>query len=140
MIAFMFQTIYLGVLSIWDIKEKRVPVFPLLAGGAVLVLFAIYTCLMGDVQWRTLLGGIVPGSLLVVLACLTDQIGKADGLVVMALGAQCGLRRCLMLLFYSLFFISVFSLVLMIFFKAKSSTRIPYLPFLLVGLWIGGVR
>lgn len=133
----IWETIYLGILSVWDIREKRVPVSPLLAGGISIILFAIYTCLKGEVLWGTLVGGMVPGAGLLLLAKLTGQIGAADGIVVMALGAQCGLRECLLLLFYSLILLSVFSLVLVILCRAKCSTRIPYLPFLLLGLWIG---
>ncbi len=127
------ETIYLGVLSMWDLKEKQVPVFPLLAGGGILLLIAIDTCLRGEVLWGTLLGGLVPGALLVLLALLTGKIGVADGLVMMALGAQCGLRECLQLLLYSLFSLSVFSVFLLVLRKANCSTRIPYLPFLLAG-------
>ena len=132
----IWESLYLGILSVWDIKEKIVPVSPLMAGGTVIVLAAVYTCLRGEALWVTLIGGMVPGACLILLAKLTGQIGVADGMVVMALGAQCGIRECLLLLFYSLILLSVFSVVLLVLRRAKCSTRIPYLPFLLVGLWI----
>ncbi len=132
----IMKTLYLGVLSIWDLKEKRVPVFPLLTGASILLLPVIESCLRGDVLWGFLIGGLIPGALLIALAKVSGKIGVADGLVVMALGAQCGLRGCLQLLFYSLFSLSVFSVFLLVLRKANCSTRIPYLPFLLLGyLW-----
>lgn len=136
MLVTVIETLYLGALSVWDIKEKKVPVSPLLAGGGVLLCAAIYTCLKGELVLGTLIGGLLPGAFLLLLAGITGRIGMADGVVIMALGAQCGLRDCLLLLFYSLFSLSVFSVLLLILRRADGNTRIPFLPFLLLGYLI----
>ncbi|MBQ7933964.1 MAG: hypothetical protein IJ327_04165 [Lachnospiraceae bacterium] len=128
----IIQMIYLGGLSIWDIREKKVPVSPLVAGGVLLMFLAIDRCLKGDQMWFTLLGGLLPGAILCLLAGITRKIGLADGVVVLALGAQYGLWGSLRLLFYSLVLLSAFSAFLIVLRKADSSTHIPYLPFLFV--------
>lgn len=126
------QMLYLGGLSIWDIREKKVPVSPLVAGGVLLLSLAIDACLKGEILWTTLVGGLLPGAMLCLLT-VTRKVGLADGLVVMALGAQYGLWGSLLLLFYSLVLLSAFSVLLIVLHKADSGTRIPYLPFLFVG-------
>lgn len=129
----VIQMIYLGGLSIWDIRERRVPVSPLVAGGALLLLLAINACFKGDLEWTALVGGLLPGAILCLLAGCTHKVGMADGIVVMALGAQYGLWGSLLLLFYSLVPLSVYSLILVVRHKAGKDTHIPYLPFLFVG-------
>lgn len=128
----MIEIIYLGGLSIWDIREKRVPVSPLVAGGILLLFLALDACRRGELEWTIVLGGLLPGAILCLLAGITRKVGMADGLVVMALGAQYGLWGSLLLLFYSLVLLSVFSVFLVVLHKADNSTHIPYLPFLFI--------
>ena len=127
------QFLWLLVLSFYDIRYKRVPVWAVLLGGAVVVGIGIYRCVCGENESVNFLTGMIPGAVLLLLALGTQKAGWADGVILMFLGSAMGFRQCILATTLSLLLVSVLSAVLLILKKANKKTAIPYVPFLSIG-------
>lgn len=134
MVKSMFLLFYLIVLSIFDWREKKVPVVLLAAGTAVAAGYGLHVCVeeAGNpaANMAGLCLGIVPGCFLLLLARLTGKVGYGDGVVMMIVGLTMGYQSCFALLCFSLFLAAVISVALLLLRRADRRTALPYLPFL----------
>lgn len=126
--------VYLSVLSVMDIKEKKVNVLFLTAGAFAICVIWLWGMCLTDADWREILlrgaFGMVPGIFLLAIARLTGKAGYADGIVVTALGVEQGYLGGVVILCISLLYLSVCSVALLLCRRVKGNTRMPYLPFL----------
>lgn len=81
--------------------------------------------------------GVIPGLALVLLASVTEQIGKGDGLVLMSVGLITGYADCIMLACFSMLFMSVCSIAILWSKRGNRNLQMPYIPFLAVVYLIG---
>lgn len=128
---YIIIAIWLVVISIMDIKSRRVPIWLLAAGGTV-ALSAIRCSNAGECLG--VLRGTLPGILLLAVTFFTGRAGYGDGIVLLVLGMVLK-EKGIVLFGSSLFLISIFSIALLMLRKANRNTRIPYLPFLTVS-WL----
>lgn len=129
----MAAFLWLLVLSFYDIRYKRVPVWMVMLGGAAMAGIGIYRGVCGETKPADLLTGILPGMALLLLALGTRKAGWADGVILMLLGSVMGFRQCILIVMFSLLLISALSAVLLVLKKADKATVIPYVPFLSIG-------
>lgn len=132
-------TIWMFLLAVWDIRCRRLP--PSLLGLGIVygvMAFVLMIAEEGMISLPLLFGTVGGGVLLVALAFLTGTVGYADGVVVIVIGLLAGYRHVMAMLCMSLLLASLYSGALLIMKKAKRSTQIPFLPFLLVG-WLVAV-
>ena len=134
--------VYLLILSIFDCRERKVPIALLLGGvlGLCLLIFVEMGCgtVLGEElgrlslrdAWREWLLGALPGVFLVLVAVLTRKAGVADGVVLMEIGICLGYRITLLLLCISLMLMSLLCVPLLLMRRVKRKTELPYLPFL----------
>lgn len=120
-------------LSISDVRYRRVSVWMILLGGVPAVGMEIWECARGESGFTAFLAGMIPGTVLFLLALGTRKAGWADGIVLAFLGIHLGLRECLMAVMVSLLAISFVSAVLLVLKKVHKGTTIPYIPFLTLG-------
>lgn len=130
--------IWLAVLSICDIRRKRVPLGLLLAGAMFAAAVSLYGGIKGEINIFQLCKSLIPGTVLLILAGATGKAGCGDGIIVMALGLVEGYELCLFTFFGGLVLAALFSGVLLIIKKAKRNTKIPFVPFLTAG-WLFAV-
>ena len=137
---------YLSVLGCFDLWERKVPVI-LLGCGTVIAIGRTVFGIFKDPdrwQWKALLFvlGALPGAFMIILSWLTRKVGAGDGWALVNMGLFTDYKTCMFLWAVSLLIMSAFSAGLLIFKKAKKSTRIPYLPFLalvqIFGMVFGG--
>lgn len=121
---------YLFVLSVFDLKKKRVPVFLLAAGMVGAGTVAIYWIIEGQSTWLQAVLGAIPGMMLLVLAYCSGKTGYADGIVLMAIGIVKGYRNSLFVLGISLFGACLVSILLLLLRRVGKNTKLPYIPFL----------
>ena len=127
--------IYLSILSVWDVKKRELPVFLLICGGLAVILYRItlsIICGPSSEQlkvWIAALLGALPGLLLTVLSYYTDKIGRGDGIVIMIVGACENCIFAAILICMACVFLTVVSVILMLFRKVTRNTRMPYIPF-----------
>lgn len=120
-------------LNLFDIRYRRVPVWMVLSGGAAVMGNGICGCMWGERDFALLLSGMIPGTVLLLLAFGTRKVGWVDGIVLMLLGSVLGFTQCILAAMFSLVMISVFSAALLILKRADHGTTIPYIPFLTLG-------
>lgn len=133
MIKSIVFLLYLIVLSIFDWKERKVPIVLLAAGTAIAAGYGMHACFqeMDNVanNIMELCLGMVPGGFLLLMAWLTHKIGYGDGVAMLAAGLVLGYKKCLVLLCFSMFLAALISVGLLLSRKAGSRTALPYLPF-----------
>lgn len=127
--------VWLLALSVWDIREKRVPVWLLWIGGMVATGSLLCRQLQGGMDWLRAGRALMPGILLLLLALGTGKAGSADGVILMVLGILEGFESCLTICFGSLALSAVISGVLLAIKKVRRSTKIPFIPFMAAG-WL----
>ena len=127
---------YLTLLSVFDKKEKAVPVRLLFLGGIGCIVMASYEVFVEKMGFMWLILGLLPGIFFLLVAWLTKKAGYADGIVLLFLGAVYGYRESVLVLGVSLFLAALLSVVLLIMHKVQRNTKLPYIPFLAVAFLI----
>ena len=130
--------VFLFTSGIFDIKKKSIPL-PLIVGGGIVLLFL--SLLDHNMNWMVSILGAVLGAVLLLLSkILRGAIGVGDGLVVLLVGFVMGIYGGCVVLFYSLFLASLFSIVMLCLKKLKKKDSIPFIPFLFIsylGVFLG---
>lgn len=132
------RTIFAGVIlltgSFFDVKSLRLPGWLLLLGLIGGMLGGLYAWLSEELYWWQSLLGLLPGALSLLLSFVTrEQIGYGDGLMLLILGGCVGPERTLVIWILGLVTSFVVSVVLLTMRKAVKSTRLPFVPCLLLG-------
>lgn len=129
--------LYLLLLSVFDIREKKISLFWLATGGAASLLLAVCWIAAGESTWMRVLLGMLPGLLMLGVAWLTRKVGCGDGLLLMQLGMLVGYRASVFILGISLCLSALFSAAILFGKKAGGQSRFAYIPFLAAGylLW-----
>lgn len=97
--------------------------------GILLIAGCFYT-----VGWQSRVGGFAVGSLLLLFGYFSKEaIGIADGVIVSVCGVAFGIYETVALCFFAALYAAGFSFVLLLLKKVGKKSRIPFLPFLLLG-------
>lgn len=123
--------------SITDIRKKEVPVWEIAGFIGISLMRAAALFPEGDIDVTGLVLSVVPGIIVLLLAFVTRQgIGYGDGLVILALGPTLGLERMGLCLMVAFFACSVLSGILFLIKKAGKNSRIPFVPFITIGMGV----
>ena len=125
--------LWLIAMSLFDLFEKRVPVWLLTIGGIPAIVTVIYEYMKGTGSLSQILFGMLPGVLLLAVAAVTKKAGWADGIVLIIIGLLTGLWECIACFMVSLLAMSAVSLPLLVLRKVRKNSTLPYLPFLCAG-------
>lgn len=88
----------------------------------------------GDVDRESALGGVMVGTVILLFAYFSKEaIGTADGVIILVCGAAFGLLETVTFTFFATLYAGVCSMVLLLTKKVGKKSRIPFLPFLLLG-------
>jgi len=100
-----------------------------IASGIILVGGCLY-----PLGWQARIGGLAVGSLLLLFGYFSKEaIGIGDGVVISVCGAAFGIYETVALCFFAALYTAVFSFALLMLRKVGRKSRIPFLPFLLLG-------
>lgn len=139
---------YLVILSIYDIRSRKVPVIWLVMGSlaaAVQIIWSVCpVCTVsessGNLQalwysvWllygRGLLLGCFPGLIMLCACFITGRVGSADGWVLLILGSVVSCGQIFAAFGCSMILIALAAGGLLVLKKVKKDDRLPYLPFL----------
>ena len=123
--------------SIKDIRTKRINGYICIMG--ILVALFVRENLLKEESLK-LMTDLIPGVLVYAIALFSrERIGKGDALTLMFIGAVTGIETVLMTLFISFSVAAFLSAVLLAFKKVKRDTKLPFLPFLSIGVIAGGL-
>ncbi len=86
---------------------------------------------------REALGGLLIGICAVGISMLSkEQIGRGDGLVIMAMGLMLGFRECLGAVCTASMIMMIVSVIVLIFRRGNGKTRLPFIPALFAGYMV----
>ena len=121
-------SVFMAVCTITDIRKKEIPVAVVALSGLALLFYVIF----GEKkQWMDILYSLMPGMLLLMLSyCTSESIGYGDGLVVLVIGI------CIAAVTAGLIISAICAAALLALRKAGGKSRIPFVPFLSVGLGV----
>lgn len=139
----MWKTIslicYLILLSIFDIRIRKVPAVWLLIGGAAALVNLIYLCCCQPFAelLPEVLKSLGPGLLMLTAGRLSGKIGSGDGCVLLVAGSILGSVKIMAVFSGGLLLVAATAGVLLILRKAGKNDRLPFIPFLTVSaiLW-----
>lgn len=129
---FVVALLFLFIGSIFDLKTRKLPLIFLLFFGGVAVVLMI----LGFSKEPTdILARILPGILLLMLGFATREgIGYGDGAAAVILGLLLGWEWCIAAVMAGFFLSTLCAAVLLMLKRVNGKSRIPYIPFLTVGL------
>ena len=118
----------LGICSYYDVKEKKIPVFPMVLSIGIHLIFSFY-------QKNISTEGVVAALLLGAGFCLLSlfskgALGMGDGLLAAVCGVSLGFYKTLALFFYGFFFAGLVGFLFLIRGKKSRKEEMPLVPFL----------
>lgn len=130
----------MGVLimsSVFDLKNKEIP-------APTLVMAAFISAISAGIQLShnksacpDILLSLLPGVVMIAAAFLSREgIGYGDGLMALSIGPSLGFEIMLIGTLAAFFLSSIISIALMGFKKAGRKTKIPFVPFITVGMGV----
>lgn len=126
-----------GIYAFQDILQKKISLCLIIVGIISGLGFSVYEWVyirsfcLSDIIY------LFPGILLIVLSCFSSQIGLGDGLTVLIVGLFYPSLLSLVILVLAFFSLFIFSLCSYVLGKVKKNSKIPFAPFLLIGLFGG---
>lgn len=129
----ILTALWLGILACMDVRQRRIPIWLLAVSGVIVTFVSVGEIRKGNMGGIELLGSMLPGAMLLVMAILSKKAGWADGVVLLLLGVMTGFRECTFSFTLSMLALSISALLLMVIKRVGKNTKIPYLPFLWVG-------
>lgn len=125
----------LAVGSIWDIRDRQIPVKLLIIdviAGAILMI--INHKINWPDEWYLYMVGILIGIVILLAGYFSNGcIGTADGIMLAVIGGILGYQEMLFLLMNAVMAAAVCSIILIVLRKGNRKTTIPFFPFMLLG-------
>ncbi|MBR5357343.1 MAG: prepilin peptidase [Lachnospiraceae bacterium] len=123
-------------MAVKDIKYKKINGYICLV--MIMVSFLIRVKIKQDANFTILLD-LIPGLLMYVLSKLSPRsIGEGDALVLIFIGSVVGYMKEMEFLIISVFLAGLIALILFVLKKVDRDTKLPFVPFLSVGVLAGG--
>lgn len=128
--------IYLLVLSFIDIKSRKIPVWTLIIG---MMLSIIFQYMAGNTDHILIILGAMTGVVFIITSKMTkEKFGYGDSILILILGIFLGFWNIMYLLFIAFFVSAVYSVILLSVFRKGKKESFPFIPFLTIG-YLGGV-
>lgn len=117
-------------LALQDKRKLGIPRLQLWLGTAVLLLAGGFC----ECTWQERAGGAAFGAVLFAFIYFSKEaLGVADGVVLTACGIAFGVYEVVVLCFFASLFAAGYATVLLLAKRVGRKSRIPFLPFLLLG-------
>lgn len=127
--------ILMGICAVCDVVRKEIPLAVVWLGMIVAVLFRIQGITEGQAGWLMLVFSLLPGVIFWILSFITkEKVGYGDGWMLAMIGLFVGVWECLVILLAGLIMESVMALILLAAKKITGDRKIPFAPFLLLGM------
>ncbi len=131
---------YLILLSVFDIRTRRIPGIWLLAGGGAVFLSMGIRLWENPGGWRMLLIGwglgALPGIVLLLLSLATGVLGAGDGCLLIMIGILAEARQSLAIVAWSFLLAGIYAGGLLLLRKAGRKQSFPFVPFIAAAYWI----
>ena len=126
--------IFIIICTITDIRKKEIPISVIVLFGGISLF---YIGIQGRRGWYDLIYSLIPGIFFLLLGyCTRQSVGYGDGLVLLIIGLCIGYRGCMAVVMTALLISAVCAAILLACCKVKGKSRMPFVPFLAVGLGV----
>lgn len=131
-IRILVITLYLGIVSMIDIKKKSLSIYTIILGFVLMGILYIFS----PYNPISLAGGVLIGVIIVAVSFLSRQaVGLGDGLILIIIGLCFG-ASTIYIFMYSLAILSVCTVVFMLIKHKRYNIEVPMIPFYLAGVII----
>ena len=128
--------IFLGICAVCDGIQREIPLVVVWSGMIVAIALHIQG-LGGNPSWLAATFSAIPGAMFWILSCITgEKIGYGDGWVLIMIGLFTGLWKCFLILMIGLISSSLVALILLAVRRVSRNDRLPFAPFLLLGMGV----
>lgn len=129
MLAYCVSLLFLAILAAEDMREKRISGYKLMLFAGLAISYLMFSKQFDLIE---VLGGLVPGGMLILLALLTkESIGYGDGAAVAVLGLWTGGWFAMMAAAAGIVLAGIYGVLCLL---KKKKELIPFMPFLLLGM------
>lgn len=123
------------IVSVRDIRKKEILAVEIILAAAVSSANIVWMACKGNFDIISLLISFLPGVIMLFVAMITGQsLGYGDGLLALVAGPGLGAGLICGGMAAALFICSIFSGILLLTKKANPRTRVPFVPFMTIGL------
>ena len=137
MIAEICILVLMLVCSFEDLRKKEIALWKIGLCGVVSLFRVAMQIRGGNADYIAMLLALLPGAFLLGISFVTREgIGYGDGLLMLSIGPGVGLVTLVTGMFIAFFASSIFSAGLLLTKKVKRNHRIPFIPFLTIGLGV----
>ena len=127
----------MGVATVMDIREKKIPISLPAVQMMISMLYFIYLWSNRIDGLRGLMLSMLPGAALLLVGYVTKQgIGFGDGFMVLALGPLFGAMDIMLITLIAFSLSALTGGMLLLFKKAEAKNIIAFMPFLTVGVGV----
>lgn len=127
---------FLGICMIHDLREKKIPAIWIWVCLGSAAGYRICMIVFGKSSVRECLFCILPGIVLIIFSHVSGQVGSGDGWLIIAGGLFLKWEAQVEFLYYAHMAAGLFSVVCLLFVHKKRKDRIPFVPFLFLGMVI----
>lgn len=125
------------IASFSDIKKKEIALWQILSCGALSAARIILQIHGGTLDPMDLTLSFLPGVTMILIAFLTRQsLGYGDGILGMCIGPALGAEIALLGICGAVMASGMVSGILLVLKKAKRNSRIPFVPFMTMGVGV----
>ena len=122
--------IFLGLMSLFDIKYKRLPEVSLFLGiTAALIVRILYTVLPVS---SYIMASFIGLTFIAVSFFTKEEIGYGDGLVILFVGILSGVENLLFVIFQAFLLCAFTGILLLLTAGKKKDLSLPFIPFIFV--------
>ena len=120
--------LFLGTMSIFDIKTKRIPDLSLILGLVASILVRI--AFKGQ-TFSSYIAAALVGLVFIFISYFTEEkIGYGDSFIILSIGILVGLKNLLFILFTSFVMASLYGMIVLVCNNFKKDLNMPFIPFI----------
>lgn len=131
----IFLWILMGICAVCDVTKKEIPLAIIWLGMVAAVLLRMQGITEGWAGWLPMVFSLLPGIVFWILSFITrEKVGYGDGWMLIMIGFFVGVWECFLILLTGLVLESVAALILLAAKRITGDRKIPFAPFLLLGM------
>ena len=134
--VFQFLVLIIMIVSsVEDIRKKEVPLWEIALCGLVSAAACMFGVFTGTPDPLGVLSSLLPGIAILIIGRISGEgVGYGDGFLLLAAGPALGSGAAIMGLVIALFTCGILSGVLVAIRRAGRRSRVPFVPFLTLGM------
>lgn len=131
----IFLFLILGICAVVDGLRREIPIVAVWLGIVAAAILRFQGVIDGN--WYVSVLSVIPGAMFWMLSFITrEKVGYGDGWMLIMIGLFVGLWKCFLILLIGLISESVAVLILLAVQRVSGDRRIPFAPFLMLGMGV----